>query len=138
MPDLYSEIGANAKRVLTRSDNTGPETTWLLVYNNNLNWEGGESSWTAEPELTTSDSVNYSAIVESIQTYCEVYEVVRASFGELALKVRANSVPYAPGESALDAGQNTPLTAILQAHPDLGGGYVVWNGRFRGNSLSYD
>jgi hypothetical protein len=137
MPDLYSEIGANAKRVLTRSDSTGPETTWLLVYNNNQTWEGGES-FTADPELTTSDSENYQAIVECIQTYCEIYEVVRADYGELALKVRANSVPYGTGESALDAGENTPLTAILQAHPDLGGAYVVWNARFRGNSMSYD
>ena len=129
--------GVNSKRVLTRSDSTGPETTWLLVYNNDQTWEGGES-FTANPELTSSDGLNYSAIVECIQTYCEIYEVVRADYGELAIKVRHNSVPYTGSEEAMDAGENAKLTAILQAHPNLGNSYVVWNRRFRGNSISYD
>jgi hypothetical protein len=137
MPDLYSEIGQNAKRVLTSSDNTGPETTWLVVHNNNENWYGGET-WTDEPELATSDSNNYQAIVDCIQQYCEIYEVVRPEWSRLALKVRHNSVPYAGTETKNDQGTNSILTAAVQAHPDLGAAYAVWNGRFRGNQVSYD
>jgi hypothetical protein len=138
MTNLYSSIGQNAKRVLMSSDVTGPETTWLRVENNNLNWEGGEDAWTTEPELTTSDSNNYQAIVECIQTYCEVYEVVRADGGTLVIKVRHNSVPYVNAEKKGDQGFNSTLTAIVQAHPDLGNAYTVYNGRFRGATVSYD
>lgn len=137
MADLYEELGGNSRRVLTRSDNSGPETTWLLVDNNNGNWEGGESN-NPEPELTGPDSINYTAIVECIQTYCEVYEVVRANYNELAIKVRHSSVPYAEGESKGNGSYNTPLSTVLQAHPDLGNAYSVWNGSFRGNSISWD
>lgn len=140
MANLYSSIGQNARKVLTRSDSTGPETTWLVVYDSDGNdqWEGGEGSFTATPELTSGNDQNYQAIVECIQTYCEIYEVVRADTTDLAIKVRANSVPYGEGESALDGDINTPLTAILQAHPSLGNTFSVWNGRFRGTNIIYD
>ena len=145
MPDLYSQVagingktfGENAKRVLTASDNTGPETTWLLVYSSDGDWEGGESE-NVNPELTDSNGVNYQAIVECIQSYCEVYEVVRPDWGTLAIKVRDSSVPYAAGESRADRGQNTILTALVQAHPDLGASHVVWNGRIQGRTVNYD
>lgn len=137
MADLYSEIGQNAKRVLTSSDNTGPETTWLLVHNNGENWSGGES-WTEEPELTSSNSNNYQAIVDCIQQYCEIYEVVRPAWARLALKVRHSSVPYAEGESKNDQNENSILTDLVRAHPDLGTDYRVWNGRFTGQQVSYD
>jgi hypothetical protein len=138
MADLYSTIGQNTRRVLTSSDSTGPETTWLRVENSNLNWEGGEGTWTAAEELTTSNSVNYKAIVECIQTYCEVYEVVRADYGTLVIKVRHNSVPYVAAEVKGDQGFNSTLTAIVRAHPGLGVNYTVYNGRFRGATVSYD
>lgn len=137
MPDLYSEIGQNAKRVLTSSDSTGPETTWLVVHNSNENWYGGES-WTDEPELTDSDSNNYQAIVDCIQQYCEIYEVVRPEWSRLALKVRHNSVPYAQGETKNDENQNSILTTIVRAHPELGNDYTVWNGRFKGDDINWD
>jgi hypothetical protein len=139
MANLYSAIGQNTRKVLTRSDNTGPETTWLIAYDSNGDeqWEGGES-WSPTPELTPGNDQNYQAIVECIQTYCEVYEVVRPSTNALAIKVRANSVPYTGSEAALDGNANTVLTALVQAHPGLGATFSVWNGRFQGNSISYD
>lgn len=140
MADLYSTLGAGStRRVLTRSDVTGPETTWLICYDSDGSdqWEGGET-WNPTATLTPGDDQNYRAIVECIQQYCEVYEVVRPGGVSLAIKVRANSVPYAEGESALDGGVNTPLTAIVQAHPGLGSTFSVWNGRFQGNNISYD
>jgi hypothetical protein len=138
MTNLYSSIGQNAKRVFTSSDSTGPETTWLRVENSNLNWEGGENAWTTEPELTDSDSVNYNAIVECIQSYCEVYEVVRADYGTLVIKVRHSSVPYVGSERKGDQGFNSTLNTVLHAHPDLGVNYTAYNGRFRGATISYD
>jgi len=138
MADLYSALGANSRKVLTSSDSSGPETTWLRVENSNLNWEGGEDAWTTEPTLTTSDSINYKAIVECIQTYCEVYEVVRADYGTLVIKVRHNSVPYVGAEIKGDQGFNSTLTAILHAHPNLGVNYTVYNGRFRGATITFD
>lgn len=138
MADLYSTLGASStRRVLTQSDSTGPETTWLLVYTSNLNWEGGES-WNADAEKSTPASINYRAIVEGIQTYCEVYEVVRADYGKLSLKVRLNSVPFSSGETKGDRGVNTVLTAILRAHPDLGAAYTVYHGRFQGDTVLFD
>jgi hypothetical protein len=131
-------INGNSKRVLTSSDSSGPETTWLRVENGNLNWEGGEDNWTTDPSLTTSDGINYTAIVEGIQTYCEVYEVVRADYGTLVIKVRHSSVPYTGNEVKGDQGFNSTLTAVLHAHPDLGVAYTVYNGRFRGATVSYD
>jgi hypothetical protein len=138
--DLYSTLGAgSSRRVLTSSDSSGPETTWLLVYTTNLNWEGGETPESeVAPVLTTSDSINYRAIVEGIQTYCEVYEVVKAEYGELSIKVRNSSVPYTGEETRGDRSVNTALTAILQAHPDLGGAYTVYNARFRGDTVLFD
>ena len=128
----------NSKRVLTSSDSTGPETTWLRVETNNQDWEGGEDAWTTDPALTTSGSINYRAIVECIQQYCEVYEVVRADYGNLIIKVRHNSVPYVGAEKKGDMGFNSTLTAILHAHPTLGNAYTVYNGRFRGNAVQRD
>jgi hypothetical protein len=139
MPDLYSTLGAgSSKRVLTSSDSSGPETTWLRVETSNQNWEGGEDAWTTEPTLTTSDSINYQAIVECIQTYCEVYEVVRADYGNLVIKVRHSSVPYVGAERKGDQGFNSTLNTILHAHPDLGEDYTVYNGRFRGYQITRD
>lgn len=139
MANLFSTLGAgSSRRVLTSSDNTGPETTWLRVENNNENWEGGEDDWTTDPALTTSGSINYKAIVECIQTYCEVYEVVRANYSALVIKVRHSSVPYVGAEKKGDQGFNSTLTAIVQAHPDLGNAYTVYNGRFRGSLISID
>ena len=138
MSDLYSAIGANTKKVLTRSDSTGPETTWLQVETSNNNWEGGEGTYTDTPELTTADSINYRAIVECIQSYCEVYEVVRADYGTLVIKVRWSSVPYVGAEKKSDQGFNSTLTAVLHDHPDLGVAYTVYNGRFRGNNITRD
>ena len=139
MANLFSTLGAgSSRRVLTSSDNTGPETTWLQVETSNNNWEGGEDAWTTEPALTTSNSINYRAIVECIQTYCEVYEVVRADYGTLVVKVRHSSVPYVGAEFKGDQGFNSTLTAILHAHPDLGVAYTVYNGRFRGNNITRD
>lgn len=138
MADLYSTLGAgSSRRVLTSSDNTGPETTWLVIVNSNEDWQGGED-WSAEPELTSSDSYNYRAIVECIQQYCEVYEVVRPAWSRLSVKVRHSSVPYAAGEAKNDTNQNSILTAIVQAHPNLGANFTVWNGRFTGYQVSYD
>jgi hypothetical protein len=137
MADLYSALGANTRKVLTRSDSTGPETTWLIVHTSNLNWEGGESQ-NVNPELTTSNSINYKAIVECIQSYCEVYEVVRADFGDLAIKVRHNSVPYVGNEGPNNGSENTTLTSVLQAHANLGNAYNVWNGRFQGDQIFWD
>ena len=148
MADLHSQVivgdnvtthtvGANTRKVLTSSDNTGPETTWLYVRNAEFtDWEGGET-WTAEPELTTSNSTNYQAIVECIQIYCEIYEVVRASSDDLVIKVRWSSVPYAGTEAKNDQAQNSILTAILQAHPELGSDFSVYNGRFTGRTVAY-
>jgi len=138
MSDLYSAIGANSRKVLTQFDTSGPESTWLRVENSNLNWEGGEDAWTTEPTLTTSDSVNYKAIVECIQTYCEVEDIVRADYGTLVIKVRHSSVPYVGAEVKGDQGFNSTLTAILQAHPELGVNYTVYNGRFRGATIAFD
>lgn len=139
MADLYSELGGGStQRVLTSSDATGPETTWLRVENSGLDWAGGEDTWTTEPELTTADSNNFQAIVECIQQYCEVYEVVRADFGTLVIKVRWSSVPYVNAEKKGDQGFNSTLTAIVQAHPNLGSNYTVYNGRFRGATVSFD
>jgi len=138
MADLYSTLGAgSSRRVLTSSDSTGPETTWLFINNNGENWQGGET-WSDEPELTTSNSINYRAIVECIQTYCEVYEVVRADYGDLVVKVRHSSVPYAAGESKNDQGFNSILTTLVQAHPGLGSDFTVYNGRFKGRTVNYD
>jgi hypothetical protein len=138
MADLYSTLGANStRRVLTQSDVTGPETTWLVIYNNDQNWVGGES-FNSEPEVAASDSVNYRAIVECIQQHCEVYEVIRPSWGILSLKVRLSSVPYSGSETKMDQGQNSILTGIVQAHPDLGSAYTVYNGRVYGNQIYYD
>jgi len=135
MADLYSEIGQNAQRVLTASDNTGPETTWLYVRNTNETWYGGESE-NVEPELTPSDNINFKAIVECIQQYCEVYEVIRPWYSALAIKVRLSSVPYAAGESKANRTVNSILTASVQAHPGLGANYSVYNGRFQGATVN--
>jgi len=137
MADLYSSIGQNAQRVLTRSDNTGPETTWLAVNSGGDYWIGGES-WSADATLIDSDSTNFRAIVECIQTYCEVYEVVRPGASHLLIKVRANSVPYAGSETAQDGNQNSILTALVHAHPGLGAQFSVWNGKFQGQTVQYD
>jgi hypothetical protein len=140
MADLYSTLGAGStQRVLTSSDNTGPETTWLLVYSTNADWQGGETAESeVEPVLTPPDSVNYRAIVECIQTYCEVYEVVRADWGKLSVKVRNSSVPYTGEETRGDRGINSVLTGILHAHPGLGAAYTVYHGRFRGDAVLFD
>jgi hypothetical protein len=136
MPDLYSSaLGANARKVLTTSDVTGPETTWLMITNSDDSFEAG-SSYT--PQLTTSDSANYRAIVECIQQFCEVYEVVRPSDSLLGIKVRYSSVPYATGEARNDEGENSILTGIVQAHPDLGANFTVYNGSFQDDDINFD
>ena len=137
MADLYSTLGAgSSRRVLTQSDVTGPETTWLVIRNLDENWYGGESP-NIEPQRAPSDSFNHRAIVECIQQYCEVYEVIRPWYAVFAIKVRLSSVPYAAGEGRNIIGQNSRLTELVQAHPGLGARFYVYNGSFQGTNVNW-
>jgi hypothetical protein len=136
MADLYSSLGAgSSRRVLTTSDVTGPETTWLVIDNSDDSFEAGSDY---DPELTTANSINYRAIVECIQQYCEVYEVVRPGSSLLSIKVRYSSVPYATGEARNDEGENSILTTVMQAHPSLGANFTVYNGAFADDDINFD
>jgi len=136
MADLYSSLGAgSSRRVLTTSDVTGPETTWLVIDNSDSSFEAGSDY---DPELTTANSINYRAIVECIQQFCEVYEVVRPSTSVLSVKVRYSSVPYGTGEARNDEGENSILTGIVQAHPDLGANFTVYNGSFQDDDIEWN
>ena len=134
MADLYATLGVNARKVLTTSDQTGPETTWLVVENNDNNFESGTDY---DPELTTANSTNFK-VIQSIGMRCEIYEVVRPSSGTLSVKVRASSVPYAEGEARNDGNTNSILTSELRSA--LGGNtaYTVWNGAFQDDDINWD
>lgn len=148
MADLYSQVivgdgvssntvGQNTRKVQTRSD-SNTESAWLMIYNNNYGWEGGEEGWTATVQPTASNGVNFQAIVDCIQTYCEIEAVVRANETDLSIKVRNSSVPYTGEESYGDRNVNAVLTALLQAHPGLGGNYTVYNGQAFGDRINWD
>jgi hypothetical protein len=132
MADLYSEIGQNARKVLTTSDQTGPETTWLVVTQGEA--DEFETGTDYDAELTTANSSNYK-VIQSIGMRCEIYEVVRPGTGTLAIKVRANSVPYAEGEARNDEQQNSILTTEMQANV---GDYTVWNGAFQDDDINFN
>jgi hypothetical protein len=131
MADLYnSALGANTRKVLTTSDVTGPETTWLII--DDVTFETGTDF---DPELTTANSVNHQ-VVQAIAQWCEIYEVVRPD-GQMAVKVRANSVPYADGEARNDEGINSILTAAVRAATGVSGA-DVYNGAFDDDNINWD
>ncbi len=134
MADLYSTIGQNARKVLTVSDVTGGETTWLMVENSDGTFEAGADE---NPALTTANSVN-AQVIRAIAQRCEIYEVVRANSSELSIQVRTSSVPYDSDDAPSDGGSNTILTNEVRTA--LGGNtaFTVWNGSWNGNNLSYD
>lgn len=133
MADLTATLGANSRKVLTTSDQTGPETTWLVIENNDGNFETGTDY---DAELTTANSTNFK-VLQSIGMRCEIYEVVRPSSSLMSIKVRASSVPYAEGESRNDQGSNSILTTELRAALD-DTSYTVWNGAFADDDINWD
>lgn len=135
MADLYSTpIGVHARKVLTTSDNSGPELTWLVVDNNDGNFESGSSY---DAELTTANSTN-AQVIRAIAQRCEIYEIVRPSSSILSIQVRKNSVPYAAGEAANDGNTNSILTAELRSAMGGNTGYTVWNGAFQDDDINWD
>jgi hypothetical protein len=132
MADLTTALGGNSRKVLTTSDQTGPETTWLVITVGEA--DAFEAGTNYDAELSTANSANFK-VLQSIGMRCEIYEVVRPGTGTLSLKVRASSVPYAEGEARNDQGVNSILTAELQANV---GDYAVYNGAFQDDDINWD
>lgn len=132
MADLTTALGGSSRKVLTTSDQTGPETTWLVISVGEA--DSFESGTNYDPELSTANSANFK-VLQSIGMRCEIYEVVRPSASIMSVKVRASSVPYADGEARNDTGSNSILTAELQANV---GDYTVWNGGFLDDDINWD
>ena len=134
MADLYNDaVGVNTRKSLTTEDRSGPFLTWLVVDNNDSNYEPGSSY---DPELTTKNSKNFQ-VLQAIQQYCEVYEVVRPSTGILSIQVRTSSVPYSDGEEPNDGGENSVLTTAVRAALSSNN-YTVWNGAFQDDDINWD
>ena len=134
MADLYATLGVHARKVLTTSDQTGPETTWLVISNDDGDFETGTDY---DAELTATNSTNFK-VIQSIGMRCEIYEVVRPSGSIMSIKVRASSVPYAAGDSRNDRDSNSILTTELRAAMGGNTGYTVWNGGFQDDDINYD
>jgi len=132
MADLTTALGGNSRKVLTTSDQTGPETTWLVISRGEA--DDFETGTNYDSELTTANSANFK-VIQGIGMRCEIYEVVRPSTSTLAIKVRASSVPYAEGEARNDQDENSILTAELQANV---GDYTVYNGAFQDDDINWD
>jgi len=132
MADLTTALGGNSRKVLTTSDQTGPETTWLGVTVGEA--DAFEAGTNYDAELSTANSSNFK-VIQSIGMRCEIYEVVRPSSSIMSIKVRASSVPYAEGEARNDQGENSILTSELQANV---GDYTVWNGAFQDDDINWD
>lgn len=135
MANLYNDaVAINTRKSKTSEDRSGPELTWLVVENTNNDFEGG-ASYT--PELTTRNSTNFQ-VVQAIQQWCEVYEVVRPGSGLMSIQVRTSSVPYDSDDAPNDTGINTILTDTVRAAMGGNTGYNVWNGAFRDDNLRWD
>lgn len=134
MANLYNEaVGINTRKSFSSEDRTGPSLTWLVVQNTDSNFEPGSSY---DPQLLTKNSTNFQ-VIQAIQQYCEVYEVVRPSTGIMSVQVRTNSVPYTGNEEPNDGGENSVLTGLVRTA--LGSSnYTVWNGAFQDDDINWD
>jgi len=134
MANLYNEaVGINTRKSLTTEDRSGPFLTWLVVENGDENFESGSSY---DGELTTRNSTNFQ-VLQAIQQYCEIYEVVRPNSEILSIQVRTSSVPYSDGEAPNDENSNTILTDVVRTALDSSA-YTVWNGAFRDDDINWD
>jgi len=144
MPDLYSEIGQNARRTKPSSEFGTPRITTVMLNTNEETLPSGETYWStdndAENLLITGDYQSANSMVfravQAIQQYCEVYQVGGSADSDyLAVACRDSSIPYDDGTSFVDVGSTiTKLQTAVRAA--LGGAAVlVQVGTFRDDDL---
>jgi hypothetical protein len=134
MSNLYdSPLGVNTRKTVTVDQRMGPESVWLMVTNDDDDFETGSSY---NPELTTRNSTNFQ-VVQAIQQWCEIIQTIRPSGDEFAIQVRANSVPLSGSEALNDQSENTILTNTVREA--LGGNtaYTVWNANFQNDDIDW-
>jgi hypothetical protein len=134
MADLYNTpVGVNTRKSSIVDERVGAGMCWLVVENGDGDFEGGS---TYNPSLTTRNSTNFQ-VVQAIQQWCEVIQVVRPSSGLMSIQVRANTVPYADGEAMFDGGSNSILTNAVRTALDSSS-YTVWNGAMQDDDINWD
>jgi hypothetical protein len=135
MPDLYSEIGQNARRTKPSSEFGTPKITPIIFNTNGQTLPSGNTAWAPNDG---TNLVNYSItsdfqsqngdvfkVVQAVQQYCEIYEVgCTSDSNRLTIMCRDSSIPYDAGTTFLNEGSTitTLRTAVRAA---LGGAEVL-------------
>jgi hypothetical protein len=144
MADLYSTLGANARRTRPSSEFGTPRITTVFVDTNGETLPSGLTYWSddtdAENLLKTFDYQSANSMVfravQAVQQFCEVYQVGgSADSNYLAVACRDSSIPYDDGTTFVNVGSTiTKLQTVVREA--LGGAAVlVVVGAFRDDDL---
>jgi hypothetical protein len=133
MADLYSTLGANARRIVPSSTFGTPQLTPIFLDTDGETLPNGTEYWcpndddddnyNPDSDFASPGSDVYLA-VRAIQQYCEVFQVGGTTDSNyFTIIVRDSSIPYGPGQTFLDDGQTVAAlqTAVREA---LGGAEV--------------
>jgi hypothetical protein len=133
MPDLYSEIGQNARRTIPSSEFGTPKITPVILLTNGETLPSGNTVWAPND----SDEGNYLIdsdfrapnsdifkVVRAVQEFCEVYEVGCTSDSSiLTVMVRDSSIPYDAGDTFQNV--NNVITKLQTAAREALDGALV-------------
>ena len=135
MPDLYSEIGQNARSTAPTSEMGTPKITPVILNSVGETLPNGSSSWApndtdagnylVNSEFRAPNSDIFKAI-RALQEYVEVYEVGCTSGSSiLTVMCRDSSIPYNPGTTFQDVqARVTKLETAVRNALGMGGQFV--------------
>lgn len=133
MPDLYSEIGQNARKTIPSSEFGTPKITPVMINTDGETLPSGNNVWCPND----SDAGNYDVnsdfrtanndifkVVQAIQEFCEISNVGGSSDSDhLTVMCRDSSIPYDAGDTFQNDGNTiTVLQTVVRAA--LGGTQV--------------
>lgn len=133
MANLYSTLGANARKIVPSSIFGTPQLTPIMVNTDGVTLPNGSDVWC--PNDTDEDNYNPNSdfgspgsdvyhAVRAIQQYCEIYQVGGSSASDhFTIIVRDSSIPYADGQTFQSEGET--IVALQDAVREALGGAAV-------------